>query len=67
MTLHSVSPGIYPVRQLLMLIIFFNFCAANNKRMETVHNRTEFLSYSTAEIGAITEIKSRGIQNSVKQ
>lgn len=67
MTLHSVSPGICPVRQLLVLTVFFNFCAANNKRLETVHSRTEFLSYSTIEIGAITEIKSREIENSVKK
>lgn len=39
-----------------MLIIFFNCCAANNKRMETVHSRKEFLSYATIEIAVVMEV-----------
>lgn len=56
MALHSISPGTYLVRQLLLLIIFINCYNANNKRMETVHSRKEFLSYATIEIAAIMEV-----------
>lgn len=56
MALHSVSPGTYPVRQLLMLITFFSCCAANDERNETAHSRKEFLSYATIEIAVMMEV-----------